>query len=154
MKKLSKDRSEKNRKLTNWPPLVRTQSRLCHFLFPPSCTLFNITESSAAILNTSIAAILDTKKLQFREHTSVLQCCTFQCLVQKFFTEPFREHSSVTFWCSLISKVQFWTPRNCHIESTPETIQRANDFCLVLYGIEQYYVVLHMLQFGLRLCRI
>ena len=40
------------------------------------------------------------------------------------------------------------------IESTPETIQRADDFCLVLYGIEQYYVVLHMLQFGLRLCRI
>ena len=67
LKKLPKDRSEKNHKLTNWPPLVRTQSRLCHFLFPPSCTLFNITESSAAILNTSIAAILDTKKLKFRE---------------------------------------------------------------------------------------
>ena len=39
LQKLSKDRLEKNRKLTNWPPLVRTQSRLCHFLFLPSCTL-------------------------------------------------------------------------------------------------------------------
>ena len=69
---------EKNGKLTNWPPLVRAQSRFCHFLSPPlfARIVQTLLQSRADILNTKKTAItvwflksevLATKKQQLRK---------------------------------------------------------------------------------------